>query len=203
MQKDSDACFWKRMDVLIGDERPYPWAEKVGINRSAFQSSRTRGKKPLPKTVKAWAEKVGCSYEWLNTGKGEPFSQQESTAVQAPELKQDVQQEIELLDAALLEQAFQTLAQALTATNKVMQPSGTSRFIAAVYASLKENEEMDTEVLKDCILTVEEALKETRRVMSPKSKTQLIQVVYEIYSGNASYKEAMTKHIDQLIKSVS
>lgn len=76
MQKelnDSDVSFWKRMDELIGDERPYPWAEKIGINRSAFQSARTRGKKPLPKTVKVWAEKIGCDYDWLNNGDGVAF----------------------------------------------------------------------------------------------------------------------------------
>jgi hypothetical protein len=47
MQKDVmdlDAQFWARIETLIGDERPYPWAERVGINRSAFQSARSRGK---------------------------------------------------------------------------------------------------------------------------------------------------------------
>ena len=107
------------------------------------------------------------------------------------------------LDSSLLQQAFDTLDQALKTTGRVMQSKGRSRFVATVYASLKENEEMDTEVLQDCILTVEEALKSTRRYMSPKAKTDLILVIYELYSGNASYKEAMTSTINQLIRSVS
>lgn len=103
----------------------------------------------------------------------------------------------------MLQQAFDTLEQALEATGRIMQPKGVSRFVATVYASLKEDEEMDTVVLQDCILTVEEALKATRRVMSSKAKTDLILAVYELYSGNALYKEAMTSTINQLIRSVS
>ena len=107
------------------------------------------------------------------------------------------------LDTSLLVQAFETLDKALLTTGRVMQPKGRARFVAAVYASLKENEEMDTQLLEDCIFTIEESLKSTRRTMSSKSKTDLILIIYELYSGNASYKEAMTSTINQLIRSVS
>ena len=196
---DLDAQFWARIETLIGDERPYPWAERVGINRSAFQSARSRGKKPLPKTVRIWSEKIGCSYDWLNNGVGEPFSN--NTSLKKKEtLSSDNQQ---ILDTSLLQQAFETLDQALNTTNKVMAPEGRSKFVATVYASLKEQESLNTEVLEDCIYTIEEALKSTRRVMSPKAKTDLILVIYDLYSGEASYKEAMKSTINQLIRSVS
>jgi hypothetical protein len=199
-----DIQFWERMEFLIGDERPFPWSERIGLNRSAFQSARARGKRPLPKTVKKWAEQIGCDYVWLNTGKGDPFDEETlyDPVIEIIPAKTE-QQEPHTLDAALLQKAFETLVQALNATGRIMQPKGVSRFVATVYASLKENEDMDTEVLQDCILTVEEALKSTRRTMSPKAKTDLILVIYELYSGNASYKEAMTSTINQLIRSVS
>ncbi len=199
-----DIQFWERMELLIGDERPFPWSERIGLNRSAFQSARARGKRPLPKTVKKWAELIGCSYTWLNNGIGRPYEEETSTeTVAAPVTTKTDQPEPHILDTALLQQAFDTLEQALEATGRIMQPKGVSRFVATVYASLKEDEEMDTVVLQDCILTVEEALKATRRVMSSKAKTDLILAVYELYSGNASYKEAMTSTINQLIRSVS
>ena len=111
--------------------------------------------------------------------------------------------EAELLDTSLLEQAFETLDQALKATNRVMAPEGRPKFVAAVYASLKEDQAVNIQVLKDCIFTVEEALSSTRRIMSPKAKTDLILAIYELYSGKALYKEAMTSTINQLIRSVS
>ncbi|MHA3079518.1 hypothetical protein [Acinetobacter sp. ANC 5502] len=205
MQKDlidSDTQFWVRIETLIGDERPYPWAERVGINRSAFQSARSRGKKPLPKTVRTWAEKIGCSYNWLNNGVGKPFSDNEIVQeIEKHEILTPNNKEI--LDRSLLQKAFETLDQALKATNRVMLPEGRSKFVATVYASLKEQESLNTEVLEDCIYTIEEALKSTRRVMSPKAKTDLILVIYDLYSGEASYKEAMKSTINQLIRSVS
>lgn len=226
-----DIQFWERMEFLIGDERPFPWSERIGLNRSAFQSARARGKRPLPKTVKKWADQIGCDFAWLNNGTGEPFAAKAEEVsspvgyeyqgntthtatgvaspvstykVEAPLNEKLIEQvEVDTLDAALLQKAFETLVQALNATGRTMQPQGVSRFVATVYASLKENEDMDTEVLQDCILTVEEALKSTRRTMSPKAKSDLILVIYELYSGNASYKEAMASTINQLIRSVS
>ncbi|WP_313043223.1 hypothetical protein [Acinetobacter sp.] len=199
-----DIQFWERMELLIGDERPFPWSERIGLNRSAFQSARARGKRPLPKTVKKWAEQIGCSYGWLNSGIGKPYETASLDATVAEvKLAKSEQLESKGLDATLLQQAFDTLEQALEATGRIMQPKGVSRFVATVYASLKEDEDMDTEVLQDCILTVEEALKSTRRNMSSKAKTDLILAIYELYSGNALYKEAMTSTINQLIRSVS
>lgn len=225
-----DIQFWERMEFLIGDERPFPWSERIGLNRSAFQSARARGKRPLPKTVRKWAEQIGCNYEWLNKGIGEPFTiklvksrlqflaSQGSKPYQANDevspldhfqaeetLNEELTErlETEILDASLLQQAFDTLDRALKTTGRTMQPKGRARFVATVYSSLKEIEDLDTVVLQDCILTVEEALKSTRRSMSPKAKTDLILVIYELYSGDSSYKEAMTSTINNLIRSVS
>lgn len=184
-------------------------------------------------TIDRICQATGANAGWLATGHGQPFDIEvedgspsrpigyeyqsnmthTATGVASPvstykaevPLKDELPEQLEpnILDAALLQQAFETLVQALKATGRVMQPKGVSRFVATVYASLKENEDMDTGVLQDCILTIEEALKSTRRTMSPKAKTDLILVIYELYSGDSSYKEAMTSTINQLIRSVS
>ena len=168
--------------------------------------------------IAAMISKLGNS-DWVKEGRNFfavndnvcPFCQQHTPNSLAKSLEeyfdeafeQDEPNLVSELDTSLLKQAFDTLEQALETTGRIMQPKGVSRFVATVYASLKEDEEMDTVVLQDCILTVEEALKATRRVMSSKAKTDLILAVYELYSGNALYKEAMTSTINQLIRSVS
>jgi hypothetical protein len=199
-------------------EKPYSFASRVGLPKGTFTGIWINGRQSLHKsTIDRICQATGANAGWLATGYGQPYdidveeeSNQNSTAnhvagvsVSVVNVKEKEQLESEILDASLLQQAFNTLDQALEATGRVMQPKGRARFVATVYASLKENEEMDTEVLQDCILTVEEALKSTRRTMSPKAKTDLILVIYELYSGNASYKEAMTSTINQLIRSVS
>lgn len=208
-------------------EKPYSFASRVGLPKGTFTGIWINGRQSLHKsTIDRICKATGANAGWLATGIGEPFQSknplgleyqgntpQTTTGVASPvstykvevPLKDELPEQLEpnILDAALLQQAFETLVQALKATGRVMQPKGVSRFVATVYASLKENEDMDTEVLQACILTVEEALKSTRRYMSPKAKTDLILVIYELYSGDSSYKEAMTSTINQLIRSVS
>ena len=207
-------------------EKPYSFASRVGLPKGTFTGIWVNGRQSLHKsTIDRICQATGANAGWLATGHGQPYdidveeeTNQRSTAnhvagvsalsvnvKEKEELNEDLMEQLEshTLDSSLLQQAFDTLDQALKTTGRVMQSKGRSRFVATVYASLKENEEMDTEVLQDCILTVEEALKSTRRYMSPKAKTDLILVIYELYSGNASYKEAMTSTINQLIRSVS
>lgn len=204
MQNSEAQAFWNRIDVLIGNERPYAWAESKGINKSSFQSARNRGTKPLPKTIKNWANLLGCSYEWLTTGIGEPFENaenQEKTSIKEEVAPIEEKNEMPEMNIDLLTQAFQTLDNALEQTKKVMPPAGRSRFITAVYDSLRTNDGIDLELLKDSIYTLEEALKLKRQVMSPISKTRLILAIYELYSGDALYKEAIQHTINQLIGS--
>lgn len=179
--------------------KPYSFATRVGLSKGTFTGIWKEGRSSLHQgTVNKICAATGANPAWLVTGIGEPFEQQTQTA----QVVEPVQEQ-HILDTSLLQQAFETLDQALSATNKVMAPEGRSKFVATVYASLKEQESLNTEVLEDCIFTIEEALKSTRRVMSPKAKTDLILVIYDLYSGEASYKEAMKSTINQLIRSVS
>jgi len=192
-------------------EKPYSFATRVGLAKGTFTGIWIQGRQSLHQgTINKICTATGADPGWLATGVGVPFpinTYDEIINRQIEEAWVGMVDEEEIvtieLDRSLLAQAFETLDKALSTTGRVMQPKGVSRFVATVYASLKEDEEMDTEVLQDCILTVEEALKSTRRHMSPKAKTDLILAIYELYSGNASYKEAMTSTINQLIRSVS
>lgn len=183
------------------DESLYGWCGRLGLSNSTIFGIFKKNNKNMHLSVANKISKAtGANIDWIQKGIGEPF---ETDIKKEPDISGVASDAAHILDAALLQEAFDTLEQALKATGRVMQPKGVSRFVATVYASLKEDEEMDTEVLQDCILTVEEALKSTRRHMSPKAKTDLILAIYELYSGNASYKEAMTSTINQLIRSVS
>lgn len=191
-------------------EKPYSFATRVGLAKGTFTGIWIKGRQSLHQgTINKICAATGVDPGWLATGVGVPFpiyNYDEIINRQVEEAYQDRIAEDEIiieLDTSLLIQAFETLDKALLTTGRVMQPKGRARFVATVYSSLKENEEMDIKLLEDCIFTIEEALKSTRRTMSPKSKTDLILIVYELYSGNASYKEAMTSTINQLIRSVS
>lgn len=192
-------------------EKPYSFATRVGLAKGTFTGIWIKGRQSLHQgTINKICAATGADPGWLATGVGVPFpvnNYDEIINRQIDEACQGMVDEDEIvtieLDTSLLIQAFETLDKALLTTGRVMQPKGRARFVAAVYASLKENEEMDTQLLEDCIFTIEESLKSTRRTMSSKSKTDLILIIYELYSGNASYKEAMTSTINQLIRSVS
>lgn len=183
------------------NESLYGWTNRLGLPKSTTYGLFTKRNQNMHLSLaNKLAEATGANVDWIQKGIGEPF---ELDIKKEPDIYKTELNKTHTLDTALLQQAFETLEQALEATGRIMQPKGVSRFVATVYASLKEDEDMDTVVLQDCILTVEEALKSTRRTMSSKAKTDLILAIYELYSGNASYKEAMTSTINQLIRSVS
>ncbi len=183
------------------NESLYGWTNRLGLPKSTTYGLFTKRNQNMHLSLaNKLAEATGANVDWIQKGIGEPF---ELDIKKEPDIYKTELNKKHTLDTALLQQAFETLEQALEATGRIMQPKGVSRFVATVYASLKEDEEMDTVVLQDCILTVEEALKSTRRNMSSKAKTDLILAIYELYSGNALYKEAMTSTINQLIRSVS
>lgn len=228
MQKDKateNEQFWKRMDFLIGDERPYPWAEEKGINRSAFQSSKTRKTKPLPKTVRDWSEKIGCSFEWLNNGEGEPFAQAAGSQVDEVVIKHEQVktafdnkvQSMERLDIApsvpnqinqaLLEQCFDLTDGVLESTFSTMRADDKSDYIVKLYKTrldeVKQEFMLDEENFMLAIFTIEVALVYTRHTMSPKSKGQLIPEIYEKYHSNAEMKQATIQQLKKYREELS
>jgi len=201
--QDRDLKFWERMQFLIGEERPYPWAESKGINKSAFQSAKNRQKKPLPKTVKLWAQLIGCSYEWLNEGIGEPFSTSNETEQPAVTTDHSDKTDVPLsIDRQLLIQSIETAEKALEIANSTMTPDDKAEFIATLFFNGNLSN-VSEELLKVCISLIEKALKETRRTMSPSAKTELILVIYNFYHDKPWTEEHLKSALDQLIRSVS
>lgn len=153
-REEAAAEFWQRMDLLIGDEKPYPWAVKHGLNRSAFQSARERGTKPLSKTVAAWAANIGCSYEWLDTGIGEPFAKHDENL--AVDNLDDSNQENNI-NFELLELSIETLECFLNESRRNMTPNAKSALIITIYkmySTSKHPEQMReqiTQLLKTLI----------------------------------------------------
>jgi transcriptional regulator with XRE-family HTH domain len=66
----STSGFVTRLEILIGDEKPYPWASRLGISQATFNRIWKEGWIPKGETLLLIAEKTGCSLDWLLTGKG-------------------------------------------------------------------------------------------------------------------------------------
>lgn len=216
MQKDKKTDgeeFWERMDILIGDSRPYSWAESLGIKKSGFQSARTRRAKPLPKTVEDWAQKIGCSFAWLNSGVGEPVvlpvEQKPSLSILTPKQREGVALISRLgsstllndINKELLEQCFDVTDGALEATFSSMRADDKSDFIIKLYKTkLEEINQvfsLNEENFMLAIFTIEVALVYTRHTMTPKSKAQLIPDIYEKYHSNPAMKQATIKQLEK------
>lgn len=69
-EKDQNGFIY-RLKILIGDEKPYPWAAKVGITQATFNRMWKDGVAPKSDTLLLISEKTGCSIDWLLTGEGE------------------------------------------------------------------------------------------------------------------------------------
>lgn len=66
--------FRERIALLIGDEKPYSWAARVGISKGGFaQIWNNQTSTPHRATVQRICDATGASFEWLMHGKGEPF----------------------------------------------------------------------------------------------------------------------------------
>lgn len=136
LKKEAGEAFWQRMEQLIDGEEPFTWATRYGINKSTFQSSRSRVTRPLSGTLQAWANAIGCNIEWLKDGIGQPFgqSQSQSQATPVPSSPQtNPEQGQILLDVHTLEMAIHTLESVLEQTRRTMSPLKKTELILAIY----------------------------------------------------------------------
>ena len=65
--------FHERLSRLIGNEKAYAWAGKVGISKGAFSRIWKDGTVPSPDLLIRIKEATGASIDWLLTGAGEMF----------------------------------------------------------------------------------------------------------------------------------
>jgi len=62
-----------RLEYLIGNEKPFAWAKRVGIHSATFSRMWNEGVSPKADTLLYISEATGCSIDWLLTGKGTPY----------------------------------------------------------------------------------------------------------------------------------
>ncbi len=66
--------FRDRLKILMGNDRPYTWARKVGIEKGLFQYYWQKRKIPTYLNLIKIQNYSGCSLDWLLTGKTVDFS---------------------------------------------------------------------------------------------------------------------------------
>lgn len=62
--------FIERLDNLIGNEKPFSWAAKVGIPPATFSRIYNEGGQAKSDALMRISEITGCSIDWLLTGEG-------------------------------------------------------------------------------------------------------------------------------------
>ena len=62
--------FHSRLRQLVGQERPYSWAARVGISKGAFTRIWREGTVPSAELLLRIREHAGVSLDWLLTGEG-------------------------------------------------------------------------------------------------------------------------------------
>lgn len=67
------ATFKERLAFLIGENKPYAWCKKVGIEKGLFQYYWQKGKIPKYDNLIKIRNYTGCSLDWLMTGEGETY----------------------------------------------------------------------------------------------------------------------------------
>ncbi|UGA39925.1 helix-turn-helix transcriptional regulator [Chromobacterium haemolyticum] len=65
--------FKQRLELLIGAEKPYAWATRIGINKGSFTNMWYHGGVPRAATASKIAEASGCRLEWLLHGSGPQY----------------------------------------------------------------------------------------------------------------------------------
>jgi transcriptional regulator with XRE-family HTH domain len=73
--------FYERLKLLIGDDKPFAWAARVGLSKGAFNRVWNQGTIPSHEGLVKIKIATGVSLDWLLTGEGgnEPVKHFEAT----------------------------------------------------------------------------------------------------------------------------
>ncbi|WP_158253624.1 S24 family peptidase [Chromobacterium alticapitis] len=83
--------FKQRLEVLIGAEKPYAWAARMGINKGSFTNMWYKGGVPRLATAQKIAASSGCRLPWLLHGEGVMRDESGADAAEAEALSQAAQ----------------------------------------------------------------------------------------------------------------
>ena len=67
--KQAKQTFKDRLAILMKGEKPYTWAQKVGIEKGLFQYYWQKGNIPGYENLIKIQNYTGCSLDWLITGR--------------------------------------------------------------------------------------------------------------------------------------
>ena len=62
--------FKERIQLLIGEEKPYPWADRIGLTPGVFNRMWKEGTVPKADSLVLISNATGVSIDWLITGEG-------------------------------------------------------------------------------------------------------------------------------------
>jgi transcriptional regulator with XRE-family HTH domain len=62
--------FRARLEELMAGEKPFPWADRVGLTPGVFTRMWNEGAPPKADSLEKIADATGASIDWLLTGEG-------------------------------------------------------------------------------------------------------------------------------------
>jgi len=85
MASSEPSCsdFRSRLERVIGKEKPFAWANRIGVPRSTFSRMWNEGVAPKAETLLAISIATGLSIDWFLTGEG-PMRRGEAAATLQP-----------------------------------------------------------------------------------------------------------------------
>ena len=112
-----------RLMMLIGGDKPFAWARRVGISKGGMQNLLDGGI-PRDKTINKIIAATGVSSDWLLYGKGEMRSPA------PPEYR--VERTLDShLGTDLLREIIEAVEQALAASSRRLPPAEKARLVSA------------------------------------------------------------------------
>lgn len=76
--------FHGRLKLIVGGERPFTWAHKVGISKGAFDRIWNEGTIPSPELLIRIYKKTHVSITWLLTGEGSMYEKDRDQTEHTP-----------------------------------------------------------------------------------------------------------------------
>jgi phage repressor protein C with HTH and peptisase S24 domain len=116
-----------RLEKLIGEEKPFSWASRVGIPGATFTRLWKEGVAPKSETLLKIHETTGASIDWLLTGEG-PMCRGQVEQPAVPYSEEQIG-----WDAELMTEIIQKYEKALTEQKAYVSPVEKGKMYAKLY----------------------------------------------------------------------
>lgn len=134
----ADREFMERLKLLIGDEKPFAWASRVGIPSSTFARIWKAGTVPTAKFLRLIRQNTGVSLDWLLTGEGPMWAGEAAAApaptpVESPPVPLGAPPGALLFDEEILREVLHAVELVLARRPVPPAPAAKARLAAAMY----------------------------------------------------------------------